>query len=151
MRRARPTKSNSRRKRASSQLTGGRSARSWPAPGLVVTIVLAVVLSACLHDPFPDAPIVRGEPEAGKEAIVRYGCGSCHTIPGIDGADAQLAPPLSHFRKRSFIAGQLANTPDNLVRWITDPGGVEPGTAMPDLGVSPQEAEDIAAYLYSID
>ena len=109
------------------------------------------MLSACFHDPTHDVPIVRGDPERGKEVIVKYGCGSCHTIAGIEHADGLAAPPLTDFYARSFIAGQLANTPDNLVRWITDPQGVEPGTAMPNLGVSPQEAEHIVAYLYSRD
>ena len=31
-----------------------------------------------------------------------------------------------------------------------DPKGVEAGTDMPDLGVSPQQAQDIAAYLFTL-
>jgi cytochrome c len=58
------------------------------------------------------------------------------------------APPLHRFYQRSFIAGRLPNTEDNLIRWIQDPQQVEPGTAMPDLGVTEDEARDIAAYLY---
>ncbi|MDQ1375497.1 MAG: cytochrome c, partial [Actinomycetota bacterium] len=99
------------------------------------------------------APPVRveGSPDLGKAAITRYGCGSCHTIPGVKNADALVGPPLVHFRKRSFIAGQLANTEANLRTWITDPQGVEPGTAMPDLDVSAEDARNIAAYLESLD
>jgi cytochrome c1 len=48
------------------------------------------------------------------------------------------------------VAGKLPNTPDQLVRWIQQPQAVEPGTAMPDLGVSLAEARDIAAYLYTL-
>jgi cytochrome c1 len=54
------------------------------------------------------------------------------------------------FARRSYIAGQLVNSPDNLVRWIMDPQGVEPGTAMPNLGVVPVVARDMAAYLYTL-
>jgi hypothetical protein len=50
----------------------------------------------------------------------------------------------------TYIAGQLSNDPQNLLRWIQDPQAVEPGTAMPDLGVGPEVARDMAAYLYSI-
>ncbi len=114
-------------------------------------MLLSVALSACYPDLTRSTAIVRGDPERGKEVITKYGCGSCHTIPGIEDADALSAPPLTHFSERSFIAGQLANKPDNLARWITDPQAVEPGTAMPNLGVSRQEAENIVAYLYSID
>ncbi len=151
MRPATPAKKNERRNGPSSHLAKGTVLQRSPAAAFAVVVSLAVVLSGCFHDLTRDVAIVRGDPEAGKEAIVKYGCGSCHTIPGVKGADGLTAPPLTHFSKRSFVAGQLANTPDNLVRWITDPQGVEPGTAMPNLGVEPQEAEDIVAYLYSID
>lgn len=57
-------------------------------------------------------------------------------------------PPLACFYERSYIAGRLANTRENLTAWIQDPQGVEPGTGMPDLGVAREEAQDMAAYLY---
>jgi cytochrome c1 len=52
--------------------------------------------------------------------------------------------------RRSFIGGELANTPANMVRWIEDPQTVEPNTAMPNLGLGEQSARDIAAYLYTL-
>jgi cytochrome c1 len=61
-----------------------------------------------------------------------------------------VGPPLTMFAHRAYIAGQLPNQPENLVRWIQDPQGVEPGTAMPDLGVTPAVARDMAAYLYTL-
>ena len=54
------------------------------------------------------------------------------------------------FARRAYIAGQLPNDPENLVRWIQDPQGVEPGTAMPNLGVTAAVARDMAAYLYTL-
>ncbi|MFC4859441.1 c-type cytochrome, partial [Actinophytocola glycyrrhizae] len=80
-----------------------------------------------------------------------YGCGSCHTVPGVDGADGLVGPPLTRFGARSYIAGALPNTGDNLQHWIRDPQEVEPGTAMPDLDVSELEARDIAAYLLTLE
>lgn len=62
-------------------------------------------------------------------------------------ADGTVGPPLIAMGKRSFIAGELTNTPGNLVRWVMNPKDVEPGTAMPDLGVSRDDARNIAAYL----
>ncbi len=50
--------------------------------------------------------------------------------------------------QRSYLAGSLPHTPENLVRWIQDPQGVEPGSAMPDLGLSREEARAVVAYLY---
>ncbi len=61
-----------------------------------------------------------------------------------------VGPPLNQFALRAYIAGQLPNQPDNLMRWLQDPQQVEPGTAMPDLGVSPAVARDMAAYLYTL-
>jgi cytochrome c len=92
-----------------------------------------------------------GRPEQGRLAMrQQYGCGACHVIPGVEGATGLVGPPLTHWSGRVYIAGNLANTPDNLVRWIRDPQGVEPGTAMPNLGVTEADARDIAAYLYTL-
>ncbi|MBP2310606.1 c-type cytochrome [Azospirillum melinis] len=96
------------------------------------------------------AEITGGDPHAGEEAVLRYGCGSCHTIPGIIRARGLVGPPLSGFGSRIYIAGVLANNPDNLVRWIQDPPSVSPRTAMPKLGVTDGDARDIAAYLYTL-
>lgn len=92
-----------------------------------------------------------GDPEAGAILIDRYGCGTCHVVPGVRGADGKVGPPLVRWADRHFIAGTLVNTPTNLVTWIVDPDAIEPGTAMPDVGVTPEEALDIAAYLYTLE
>ncbi len=95
-------------------------------------------------------PPTGGDAERGKAAIEHFACGSCHTIPGVQGAEGRVAPPLNFFSRRTFVGGEVPNTPDNLVRWIKDPKSIEPGTAMPTLGVSDQQARDIAAYLYTL-
>ena len=91
-----------------------------------------------------------GDPNRGRELIEGYGCGSCHTIPGVHNANGLVGPPLMFFSRRTMVAGELPNTPDNLVRWIRHPRSVEHGTAMPDLGLSADQANDIAAYLYTL-
>lgn len=119
--------------------------------GAVVLVALLAAVS-CARTPPPPPPEIRsGQPERGAALIARYGCGSCHTIPGIDRADGLVGPPLTRFGARSYIAGELVNNADNLQHWIADPQAVEPGTAMPDLGVSAIDAQDIAAYLYTLD
>ncbi len=90
-----------------------------------------------------------GDAQRGATLIRAIGCGQCHVIPGVRGADGEVAPPLARFAQRTFIAGELPNTPDNLVRWLRDPPAIEPRTAMPALGLSEQQARDIAAYLYA--
>lgn len=91
-----------------------------------------------------------GNAHHGKQVIEEKGCGSCHTIPGIYTARGVVGPPLFFFSRRTMIAGELPNSPENLVRWIKDPKAVEPGTAMPDLGLTDDEARDVAAYLYTL-
>ncbi|MDB5688620.1 MAG: cytochrome c class [Sphingomonas bacterium] len=94
--------------------------------------------------------ITGGHADAGKAAMLRYGCGACHQIPGISGAQGQVGPSLRAIGTRSEIAGVLANDPQNLIRWIRDPQEVVPGNGMPDQGISEGDARDIAAYLYTI-
>jgi putative membrane protein len=88
--------------------------------------------------------------ERGAALIAQYGCGSCHTIPGIAGARGQVGPPLTQLARRVYIAGMLRNTPDNLALWISDPQGIVPGNVMPNMGIDAQNARDIAAYLATL-
>jgi cytochrome c2 len=92
-----------------------------------------------------------GNVSRGAALISWYGCGTCHSIPGIPGADALVGPPLTHFVHRGYLAGVLHNTPDNLILWIRNPQKFVPGNAMPALGIDERDARDIAAYLYTID
>jgi cytochrome c len=91
-----------------------------------------------------------GDAVQGRQLIRSYGCGACHTIPGVQGAHGLVGPPLTGLGERTIVAGQLPNSTDNLIRWIQHPRTIEPKTAMPDLGVTSQDARDIAAYLYTL-
>ncbi len=88
--------------------------------------------------------------DPGKEAIVHYGCGACHTIAGITSAHGRVGPPLTGIGQRTYVAGMLRNTPDNLEYWVRHPREVNPKTAMPEMGVTEHDASDIARYLYTI-
>jgi cytochrome c2 len=110
---------------------------------------LAALALAAGCGPGTTKPVVPdGQPSQGAALIRFYGCGACHTIGGITGADAQVGPSLVHFREHRFIAGRLPNTVQDVERWIQHPQQILPGTIMPDLGVTPRQARDIAAYLY---
>jgi cytochrome c1 len=111
-------------------------------------LILALALAACERLPERE-PLTGGEPEQGRRLIREYGCGSCHTIDGVPGATATVAPPLEKLKSRVYLAGRFANTPDNLVNWIRDPRAMDPQTAMPAVGVDASQARDIAAYLYT--
>lgn len=90
-----------------------------------------------------------GDPARAPALFRRYGCSGCHTISGIPGADGQTGAPLIGLSKHVYIAGVLQNRSDNLVAWIVSPRSFSPQTAMPNTGISEQEAKDLAAYLYA--
>jgi cytochrome c len=123
----------------------------WLSVRVASTVLLAsaLLLVGC-HGSGEIRTVPGGNPEAGKVAIRAYGCGACHTVPGVRGATGLAGPPLTHFARRSFIAGEASNTSDNLIRWIRAPESIEPGTAMPNLGVTQGIARDMAAYLYTL-
>lgn len=90
------------------------------------------------------------DPRIGRFLIDQYMCATCHTIPGVAGADRNVGPPLTGVGERIFIAGNLRNTPENMVRWLQHPQQIRPGSAMPDLGLGEDEAQQIAAYLSTL-
>lgn len=115
----------------------------------VAILVVAMGIAACGKH-VTKAPIVDGgNAERGKVAIKRYGCGSCHTIPGIMAPRGLVGPSLEGVGQRMYIAGVLSNQPENIVQWIMDPPANDPKTAMPKLGVTERDARDIAEYLYT--
>lgn len=91
-----------------------------------------------------------GDARLGRTEIRKYGCNTCHEISGVPGARGLIGPRLDGIGQRYYIAGELPNTPGNLMLWIEHPRQVEPLTAMPEMGVNEQESRDIAAYLYTL-
>lgn len=128
-------------------------------PARICTLLLsAALLASCDHAGNRiagrmgeyAAQSAAGESERGARLIIEYGCGACHTVPGIWRARGRVGPPLDFFAERSFIGGELPNTPEMLVEWIMDPPRLIPATAMPRLNVGERDARDIAAYLYTL-
>jgi cytochrome c len=113
--------------------------------------IVALAAAGCGPDAAARAAaLTGGKPERGGKLIQDYGCGGCHVVPGVTGAEGAVGPPLSGIASRSMLAGRLPNNPTNMIRWIRQPQEVEPGTAMPDLHVSESDGRDIAAYLYTL-
>ena len=75
---------------------------------------------------------------------------TCHAIPGIVGSNAPVGPPLAGIGTRALIAGVLPNTGDAMIRWLRSPQSIRPQGAMPNLGVTEQDAADMAAYLATL-
>ncbi len=102
------------------------------------------------------APNVPGNPEAGRRVFTDAsifppnGCGTCHTLPGVSNGVFPNAPSLNNVALRPTLAGdQIPNNPQTLKQWIQDPQSVKADAKMPKLNVTAQQAEDLAAFLYS--
>jgi mono/diheme cytochrome c family protein len=93
---------------------------------------------------------IRGDPARGKELLREFGCRSCHIIPGVPGLGGNVGPPLTRWSERQFISGRLVNMPAELIAWILNPTAIDPGTAMPAVGATVEQAQDMAAYLYTL-
>lgn len=101
----------------------------------------------------PAAPeALAGNVRAGYDAFfnAQNACIACHQIDGTAAA-GQIGPNLTHVASRAHLAGGiLANTPENLARWLRDPQGVKPGNKMVIRKLDEQTIADITAYLSSL-
>jgi len=130
-------------------MTNGRVLMRFRLAGLLALSVVGAV--ACGREPASTSGSAsKVELARGKRLLEVYGCGGCHVIPGVRRAVGTVGPPLTAFARRGYIAGEMANTPANLIRWISVPQAIEPGTAMPNLGVTEDQATDMASYLYTL-
>lgn len=121
-------------------------------PVLLLLSVIVLLTSACSERSrvSMDQLTMMGDPGRGVQAFIDYGCISCHTIPGVPRARGIVGPPLNSWSDRSFIAGQFPNTEENLTSWLMAPQAMLPGSAMPNMGVTWQDAQDMSAYLFML-
>ena len=89
-------------------------------------------------------------PRMGPRSSPKKGCGACHMIPGVEGANGLVGPPLTLMGKQIFVAGLFRNTPQIPAARVLEPQRFVPGNAMPSTGLTPSEALDVAAYLETI-
>jgi cytochrome c oxidase subunit 2 len=92
----------------------------------------------------------------GKTLFATKACNTCHTVRGHGSMGVQ-GPDLTHIGARTTIAaGLLENNPEQLRRWIRDPGSVKPGNKMAKgyvdlkISLSDQEQAALVAYLESL-
>ena len=87
--------------------------------------------------------------QKGLELFSQSTCVGCHTITGVSGG--VLGPNLTHFASRKTLGANLmASTPENVAKWIENPGHMKPGALMPDLGMRGEQTKALAAYLLSL-
>jgi cytochrome c oxidase subunit II len=90
------------------------------------------------------------QPVRGREIFMRSSCAMCHAVDGTT-AQAVRGPNLTHVASRGTLAaGALANTPEDLKRWIADPQQIKPGTYMPATRLAPEEMDALVGYLRTL-
>jgi cytochrome c2 len=114
-----------------------------------------VLLAACdlsSHAAPAQQRVAGGDAIRGRALVAdgTFGCTACHELPDMRAPHGVVGPSLRGIVHRSFIAGQLPNTPDVLVAFLENPAALVPETGMPDVRLSAQQARDIAAYLYAL-
>ncbi|AKM07695.1 Cytochrome c oxidase polypeptide II [Pelagerythrobacter marensis] len=114
-------------------------------------VACAITLVACKQPPASRYTFDSALRERGREVIERAGCAACHEIPGIDWPQGRTGPPLLGFDDVGPIAGALPNNPANLARFVRNAPAAKPGSTMPAMPISEEEAHAVAAYLYGLD
>ena len=85
--------------------------------------------------------------EAGARLFQNHTCMNCHSIRGT-AADGDIGPDLTHLASRQTLAaGVFRNTPENLLKWVSDPQKYKPGSHMPNMDLSRRTFEELVAYL----
>lgn len=117
-----------------------------------IRLAFTCLLAGCMGGQTlrPHSVTTGGNSDRGVKVIAEYRCGACHTIPGIHGANGVFGPPLNRMAVRSYIGGNFPNNPANLTRWVISPRAMKPKTAMPDLGLTDPQAQDVTAYLETL-
>ncbi len=78
------------------------------------------------------------------QQVFAQSCIGCHAV---DGQGGKVAPDLTGFADRKYVAGILPNTRENLAAWLNDPQQVKPGSRMPNLHLSPEQVNSLVEYL----
>src|SRR3954451_3130669 len=84
----------------------------------------------------------------GEKLFMMKGCVGCHSLQAVNAPKGMVGPNLANVGARSYIgAGSFKNTDETLARWIQNPQAMKKGVLMPNLGVKPEEAKSLVAFL----
>jgi cytochrome c1 len=110
-----------------------------------LTVLLALwLVASCSND------AERAHAQYAKALIANH-CAACHQVPGVAVATGRVGPSLAHIRDQQMIAGYFSNNPGALTQWIEHPQQLLPGNAMPEMGLSHEQALTIVDYLYTME
>jgi cytochrome c oxidase subunit 2 len=87
----------------------------------------------------------------GLELFHTSTCINCHAIHGVPGADARVAPDLTHVASRQQLgAGILENTRENMRLWLKSPQHIKPGALMPDFYLTDEQLDQLVEYMETL-
>jgi len=86
----------------------------------------------------------------GRKTFFANSCVNCHTIKGTT-AQGKFGPDLTHLMSRvTLAAGAAPNTPGSLRLWVRDPQKAKVGCLMPNMQLTDEQVDQIAAYLQTL-
>ncbi len=107
-------------------------------------------LVACDGPPDRTPTLGDADPVRGRQLVVAKGCAACHAFPDVPWPRGGLGPSLDGFGRQGLIAGRLPNQPGVLMQFVRNAPQLVPGTAMPAVTMTDQEARDVTAYLLEL-
>jgi mono/diheme cytochrome c family protein len=107
-----------------------------------------ISVAACEMPPEDRHAMPQADPERGRIIMNRTGCGSCHRLPGV-WPKGTVGPSLGDFAQQTLIAGRLPNRAGVLAGYVRNAPAFAPGSGMPAMPLTDNEARDVAAYLYT--
>lgn len=137
-----------RRGHASCKQITGRGVRSRAT---LLVPVLCCAMIGCADKREQPRELTGADAANGLAVIERVGCAACHRIPGVAWPTGTVGGSLDGFGNQSMIAGRFPNQPQTLAVWVRDAPSMAPATGMPAMPITPAEARDVAAYLYTLD
>lgn len=95
-----------------------------------------------------ESPATRGDPQKGEELISSLGCFGCHHIQPLgDENRSTTRRALRREHGPNLIGLGTKTTKTWIYNWLKDPNRYHPGTRMPNLRLSDDEANHAATYL----
>lgn len=141
---------------------GGEEEEAWswdedPTPDASVAVATAPAAADDMCEPMPECievnvDLSQGDAERGAELFEEKGCVACHKLEE-DGPGGEVGPLLAgigNVEERPILAADIANTPENIWRWVQFPQKIKPGTEMAPLGMDGREAADLVAFLLTL-
>ena len=113
-------------------------------------LLLCAPLVACDGPPDRTSTVGDANTAQGRQLVASKGCVACHTFPDVKWPRGRLGPSLQHFGGQGLIAGRLPNQPGVLMQFVRNAPALLPGTAMPAMLMTDQEARDVTAYLLTL-